>query len=378
MGMVETGIAARAGEVAAVAARCADEAERMRRPHPEAVEALVRAGFARYFVPARFGGDEAGFRELGQAVGLIGESCPATAWCASLAANLARIAAYLPEPGCREIWDQDQGPDAFVVGSLAPTGRGAPASGGWRVSGSWPYISAVDYSDWALVCAVVPDGSGAVPKVFAVPRAHYRVVESWSSTGMRATGSHTLVLEDVFVPEDRAFERADLLAGRPASSTASCHTVPLEAANGLSFVTPVLGAARGMLALWSTQISKKLDGVRPAGPGPSKAGYAAAFARSSTEIDAAGLLLARAAEVADLGDGGTPQTTTRNLRDCSVAVDLLLTAANRLFRTAGTSGQSTDSVLQRLWRDVNSASTHVAVQFESAANSYAEHWLWTS
>ncbi|MFJ3822073.1 acyl-CoA dehydrogenase family protein [Streptomyces nodosus] len=372
-------VAAGAKDVAAVAERFTAEGESRRRLHPEVVRAVLREGFARHFVPVECGGAAATFAKLTPAVATVGEACAAAAWCASLAANLARMAGYLPAEGYREVWAD--GPDALVVGSLAPVGRARPVPGGWELSGQWPYISAVDFSDWALLCAMVP-GSGDRPraKCFAVPRAAYSVLDTWNSVGMRATGSNHLVVDAVFVPEARTFDRADLLAGRPVDSAAACHTVPLEAANGLSFTAPVLGAARGALAAWSGHVGGKVraNASRPNAPGPGRTWYALALARSSAEIDAAGLLVDRVAAVADLGAAGTAHTTTRNLRDCAVAVDTLVGAVDRLYRTAGTTGQAAGGVLERSWRDVNSASSHVALQFEPAALAYAGQRLWES
>lgn len=246
------------------------------------------------------------------------------------------------------------------------------------MSGRWPYISAVAYADWLLLCATLPDGAG--PRVFAVPRDEVEVVESWESVGMRATGSHTVVASDVFVPERRAFARADLLTGRPTASTAPCHTVPLEAANGLSFAGPLLGAAEGALAQWSAYAVVKARSVllRPQAPGPSREALAGVLAHSAGETDAARLLLERCAQVADLGAEVTPEQTRRNLRDTALSVRMLASAVNRLAANGGTTGYGESAPLQRYWRDVNTSATHVALQFESAALAYAEGRLWTT
>ncbi|MCX4557567.1 hydrolase [Streptomyces phaeochromogenes] len=363
-------------ELAQQAAESARGAEEARKLDPDVVKLLVEAGFARHFVPRECGGAEGTFAELTEAVARVGAACPATAWCASLAANLGRMAAYLPAEGYREVWAQ--GPDALVVGSLSPFGKAVPATGGWTLSGRWPYISAVAYADWLLLCGTLPDGAG--PRVFAVPRDEVEVVESWESVGMRATGSHTVVASDVFVPERRAFARADLLTGRPTASTAACHTVPLEAANGLSFAGPLLGAAEGALAQWSAYAVVKARSVllRPQAPGPSREALAGVLAHSAGETDAARLLLERCAQVADLGAEVTPEQTRRNLRDTALSVRMLASAVNRLAANGGTTGYGESAPLQRYWRDVNTSATHVALQFESAALAYAEGRLWTT
>jgi two-component flavin-dependent monooxygenase/oxygenase LndZ5 len=372
---MRTSLLSAADDITVAAAQFAGDAETQRRLNPDVAKALLSAGFARHFVPVSCGGNAATFKELSLAVSTIGEACAATAWCASLVANLSRMAAFLPAEGYREIWAD--GPDALVVGSLIPLGKTEPVAGGWRLSGQWPYISAADYSDWALVCGVVAtDGQPAV-KMFAIPRAAYSIMDTWFNVGMRATGSNTLVVEDCFVPAARSYNRDDLFAGRAIDSTAACHSVPLQAANGLSFATPTLGAARGALNSWLAYITKKIRtaSTQSGMPGVNRALYDTTLARCAGEIDAAQLLLDRAAVIADQGAAVTPLQTTRNLRDCSLAVDLLVTAINRLFRTAGTTGLSMINPVQRFWRDVNSAASHVALQFEPAASAYASQLI---
>lgn len=368
-----------AADVAAIAARCVAESEQRRQLKPEVMEAVLKAGFARHFVPTSCGGSAGTFAELTRAVVAIGEVCASTAWCASLTASMSRMVAFLPEEGYREIWADS--PDTLVVGSVTPLGKAVPVDGGWRLSGTWPYISAVEYSDWALLCGVVQDGDRQESKMFAVPRSAYEIRDTWFNVGMQATGSNTVVVEDYFVPTSRAFNREDLFAGRTVDTelSAPCFSAPLLAVNGLSFVVPALGAARGALKQFTEYIANKIRTARPLPGVPGVAGnrttYEMTVARSAAELDAAQLLLERAADVADQGGAVTPLEVSRNLRDCSVSIDLIVTAVDRMFRAAGTTGQSSTGSLQRFWRDVTSISTHMAIQFEPAARAYTEQLL---
>ncbi|WP_306364982.1 acyl-CoA dehydrogenase family protein [Nocardia sp. CC227C] len=357
-------------EVAALVGPYAAEAEQTRRLHPDAFKALVEAGFMRHFAPTDCGGAAGTFGELTAAVTTVGEVCTSTAWCASLSASMSRMAAaFLPPDGYREIWAA--GPDTVIVGSVTPLGRAAAEGDGWRLSGRWPYISAVDFSDWALLCAQTDDGDS---KLFAIPRADFRYEDTWHSVGMQGTGSNTVIAKDVFVPALRTFDRADLFAGRSHDGEAPCHAVPLEAVNGLSFVVPALGAAQGAVKAFETYIGRKISSTPslPGVPGVqgNQASYEMALARSASELDAAKLLLHRATATADRGADISPLEAARNLRDCSFAADLLVSTVNRVVRAAGTTGQTTDGVIQRFWRDVTSISTHMAVQFEPAARTY--------
>ncbi|MDT0269255.1 hydrolase [Streptomyces sp. DSM 44915] len=372
----ETGLVARSAELAELAHSRAQAAEEQRRLTPDVVELMLETGFARHFVPAAQGGVAGTFEEFNEAVAVVAEGCPATAWCASVASSLARMAAFLPNEGREEVWAK--GGDTFVVGSLSPVGKATPAPGGWRVNGSWAYISGVDHCDWAVVCAVLPgddaERQGPPPaRLFALPRADFTVQDTWHGSGMRATGSNTLVVADQFVPEARSVDRLRLFEGRPLDSTADCHTVPIQAVNGLSCAPAALGAGRAALRLWTESTAQRLarGGGRPGVPGPARGTYDAVLTRAAGELDAAALLLERAARLADGGSRVTERDVARNMRDYALATELVTAAVNRMFATAGTSGHTTGNPLQRLWSDVNSIATHIALAFDPAATLFA-------
>ncbi|MEV7009987.1 hydrolase [Streptosporangium sp. NPDC051022] len=404
-----------AGALAAVAGRYAERADADGVLAPEVVAAVAATGFARHFVPVRHGGAASGFGSLLEAVALVGEQCASTAWCAALAAGSARLGAYLPERGQAELWND--GPDTLVAAGLIPSGRAVRRAGGWWLTGEWTYTSGADFSDWVLLCApVTPDGTGAAdggaaPRqagFFALPRADYQVRRTWRSLGMRATASDTVVVTGAAVPDHRSVSRERIYRGEAAGSAARCHAVPLRVVSGLLFAAPALGAAAGAVDAWRARLSGE-------SPGGERARLA--LARSAGEVDAARLLLRRAAEVGDRGPaagadarsaaGSTgpdavPDTAldtaletvldtasdtaldvaldaaldaVRNPRDCALAVELLLTATDRLFRASGTRAQAPGDRVQRAWRDVSCVASHVALRFESAGLQYADHLL---
>ncbi|MQY36696.1 Flavin-dependent monooxygenase, oxygenase subunit HsaA [Streptomyces sp. RB17] len=358
--------------LAELAAVHAAKAELDRRLSPETYEAIRGAGFARHFVPARWGGSEGTFSACVRDVAAVAEGDPSAAWCASIAATIGRMAGFLPEEAQRVVWGE--GPDAFLVGALLPAGTAEPVAGGWLLSGRWPYMSGVHFSDHAMLCCPVPlAGGGNEVRFLLVPRAAYTVEESWFMTGMRATGSDTLVLEPTFVPVEHSVARHDVISGRSSGSSPACHAVPLRAVSGLSFAAPVLGAARGALAQWTARVARK----RAAAPstnrllGVSEAATDAVLARTAGQLDAAQLLLERAASEADRGTL-TPLAAARAHRDQTLAADIAVTAVNELFRNAGTSGASETGSLARFWRDANTGAAHAVLQFEPAARAYAE------
>lgn len=340
----------------------AAEADESRRLHPETVSALTEAGFPRHFVPAAWGGHEGTFTELLLRTAELAEQCASTAWCAGLWAAHGRFAAYLPPEGRRDLWATS--PDVRISAAVVPpSGAAVPTPDGWLLQGEWRCVSGVTDADWLLLAVPEPEGEpGTGPLVLAVPAEAATVLDTWNSTGLRGTGSHSVKVAPLEVPRHRAFPLTEMLRGTPGPGRARCHTVPAHLGGPVILAAPALGAARLALRAWTARAAERLGG-----PGSSAREV---LARSSAEIDAAGLLLERAAHRADTEQGAL--AVAENRRDVAFVVDLLVTAVERLFRSGGAQAHDAAGELQRCWRDVHTSAAHGALRLEAAAHEYAE------
>ncbi|MGW5679851.1 acyl-CoA dehydrogenase family protein, partial [Streptomyces sp. NPDC003860] len=109
---------------------------------------------------------------------------------------------------------------------------------------------------------------------------------------------------------------------------------------------------------------------------PASAGSARdtdlALAQSAGQIDAAGLLLNRAATTADQHRHELDRELTARCRlDYATAADLLTEAAHRVYREAGVHATSRGGPIPRLWRDARTAALHPALHLQPAARAYA-------
>ncbi|WP_435057884.1 acyl-CoA dehydrogenase family protein [Streptomyces sp. bgisy060] len=355
------------GHLHVAAARHAEEAERTGRLHPEVVGAMTGAGLARHFVPRGWGGTAGGFAELLGTVAGVGSACASTGWCAVLLAAHGRLAAHLPVEGQRDLWGDS--PDVRIAAAIVPpAGRLAPVPGGWTLSGEWAFASGVEDADWVLLASLDHSGDGAPAyRVLAVPRAQVAIHRTWDAVGLRATGSHSVAVDGVFVPEHRTFLREALVTGVAEADAAPCHRVPYQLVAALLFAAPALGAARGALDAWTLLVGlRRLPDGRPLTDDPT---VQQALARCSAEIDAARLLLESAARRAD-APGPGPADAALNQRDAAAAVGLLVGAVERLMRTGGARGLVTGG-LERAWRDIHAIAAHAALQPAPAAAAYA-------
>ncbi|WP_252183592.1 acyl-CoA dehydrogenase family protein [Rossellomorea vietnamensis] len=97
--------------------------------------------------------------------------------------------------------------NAVIAGSGAPTGTAVKCEGGYRVTGQWKYCSGAEFATTFTANAMIEDGAGEEPAMrsFAFTEKQVEILRDWNAFGLKATGSHSIKVENVFVPEERTF-----------------------------------------------------------------------------------------------------------------------------------------------------------------------------
>lgn len=208
--------------VPAIAAR-SDEIEQGRRLPPDLVAQLRDAGCFRMLVPRRHGGDEAGLadhmavvRELARADGAVG-------WTVMIGSSAPVILGGLPPTTLDAVYAA--GPDVVLAGTFNPSGVATSVDGGFRASGRWSFATGCQHADWFIAHCVVDDGRMPPLRMMVLPAADVEILDTWSVSGRRGTGSHDFTVADAFIPAERTFsvfEEGGLdgpLGGSPSCAT---------------------------------------------------------------------------------------------------------------------------------------------------------------
>ncbi|MYT74259.1 MULTISPECIES: acyl-CoA dehydrogenase family protein, partial [unclassified Streptomyces] len=235
------------------------------------------------------------------------------------------------------------------------------------VTGTWRPVSAVTHAQWVLLAAPEESTAGTPVRVFAVPADRITVEESWNAVGLRATAGHTVHAHDVHVPEHLTFPLGELLAGAAAPGRSRSHAVPAQLAGGLMFAATAQGAARRAVRLWTDWAATPSPGTgraRTASPA-----VATTLATASARVDAAGLLLERAARRADT-DPVSDVLVATNQRDAAVAAQMLADVAAELMR-GGSHVLDANGELHRMCRDVHTVAAHAVLRVEAAATAFS-------
>ncbi|WP_067931826.1 acyl-CoA dehydrogenase family protein [Alicyclobacillus kakegawensis] len=188
-------------------------------PH-ENIEALRDAGYVAWTTPKEFGGLEISLYEMllhqEQVARGDGSTALAIGWHVGMMLSLRTTRAF-PEPlfaeVCRSVVERgaliNSCASEPATGSPSRGGRpqttATPVAGGYRITGRKTFSTLSPALDWVLITAGIA-GSEDVGE-FLVTGKDIQIIETWNTMGMRATGSHDIVLKDVFVPEERLISR---------------------------------------------------------------------------------------------------------------------------------------------------------------------------
>jgi alkylation response protein AidB-like acyl-CoA dehydrogenase len=185
------------------------DAERERRL-PDAVADAMRArGLYRLWRPRTFGGLEVDPIATFQVLEEVSRIDSAAGWNLQLASAVDAFGAWFPDDGAREIFGQ---PDTTFAAGFFPPRRAVSVDGGYRVTGQTPFASGAHQARWFMGLAQIHDGDaprlaadGTPVTLMTMCPAHEAViVDTWRTLGMRGTGSHDILMTDVFVPAHRA------------------------------------------------------------------------------------------------------------------------------------------------------------------------------
>jgi 3-hydroxy-9,10-secoandrosta-1,3,5(10)-triene-9,17-dione monooxygenase len=345
---------------AGIRARAA-AAEEVRTLPQESVDAFLAAGVTRILIPPLFGGYGLGLDTWFEAVREISKADASHGWCASLMIHHPHYLSQFPEDAQRTVWAQ--GLDVPIAASIHPVGHITAAEGGYRVSGEFPFASGVNHSPWAIVGGMVDTAGGREATFFLVPPKQFTINDTWFTTAMRATGSNTIVCDDVYVPANHTVALSDVREGRTRGG--KLHSRPIYRAPWvtyapLTFVTPILGAAQGAYETFRDW-TKTRHASRGGHAIAEVTGVQVRLARAAADLDAAELLLHRAVEVAQAPVPASLPLRARSMRDCSRATELCVGVIDTLIGMSGTAGFAETHPIQRAWRDIHFAAMHVAL-----------------
>jgi alkylation response protein AidB-like acyl-CoA dehydrogenase len=346
---------------AALARKLAPTTERERRLPEELLGELRASGLMRAGAPRTLGALQAPPAVTLACAERIAQGDASAGWCVSIAATSSLLTAYLSPSAAEEILGEEH---SVAAGVWAPRGTATAVGGGVRISGRWSFCSGISHSDWLFAGYILKDAQadsgGPVVRVAALPKADLEIPDSWHTSGLRGTGSHDAIAEDVFVPDDHTLS---LMEGGP-NVDAALYRFPAFGFFALSIAAAALGNARGaiedLIALAGAKTS--LGSSRKLAERPATQ---AAVAEGEAALRAARALYYQAIEEAwEAAQEPAPVAAAPRLGLRLAATHAVRTAARvtgAMYDLGGGTAIYEDSPLQRRFRDAHTATAHFQV-----------------
>lgn len=354
----------------------AQTAEDDRRVCDTVLQAINDAGLFRIAVPKRYGGYGANFRTCIDAVAEIGRADGGTGWTAGLINVCTWFATLFSDKAQDEVFGT--APDARACAVFTMPKRCERVSGGFRVSGEWAYASGSYFVHWCVLGVKVGERADGtpIPALALIPFSDLALKDTWQVTAMRATGSNTLVAEDIFVPDYRILTFDNLATENYASTRKD------EPNDRASFVPvaeimldgPIVGLARAAIDLTQEKAGSKFVAYTVFKEARQSAAHQIKLAEAACDADLAHLLVARAC--ADIDKAALYKERLANVTRARIRMDtghaakLARDAINRLLSVNGASSFALANPLQRIWRDCEMGSRHALVLPEVASLIY--------
>src|SRR5215217_5527493 len=179
-----------------------EEAETLGRLPEQTSRDFIDAGFYRILQPRRFGGYEFDLPTFSRVAINLARGCPSSGWAYTLTAGHAHLlAAFFSEQAQIEIAGDDG--DIRVPGRFRP-GKAVEVEGGYRVTGTFDYVSGCDSATHLTFGFSLEDdvsaGELSTDIIVLIDASEAEIIDNWDVLGLRGTGSKRCVVEDMFVP----------------------------------------------------------------------------------------------------------------------------------------------------------------------------------
>jgi alkylation response protein AidB-like acyl-CoA dehydrogenase len=199
-------------EWADVIANYAPVSEDMGELHPEILNLVYQQKWFNLYVPKVYGGEEKSLPEILRIEESLAKADGSLAWTVTLCSGAAWFSGFLDKGLATEIFAN---PKACFAGSGAVGGTAIRTANGYLINGFWKYASGALHATIFTANCILKDINGnslsddagkEIIKSFILKKEEVHIISEWSYFGLVATGSHAFEVKDLEIPENRAFE----------------------------------------------------------------------------------------------------------------------------------------------------------------------------
>lgn len=341
--------------------------EEMGELHPVLLKLAYDHHWFKLFVPEVYGGPGLMLPEILRLEEALSAADGSLGWTVTLCSGAGWFAGFL-DPELAEAVFADH--KVCFAGSGAVSGTAVQHENGYLINGSWNYASGALHATIFTANCVLKNSNGenvldekGNPQVksFILKKGEVEVLSGWSYFGLVATGSHSFKVKDVVVPLNRTFEiNKDIKVKTPGFD------YPFLQLAETTLAVNSLGMAQHFISLTKDSFTKRSGQKRYTDA--QKAFFEKELIRCETEVKKVreefyhvfdqswDQLINNGVIAAELLS--TVSAISRKLAHCSRRT------ADDLFPYCGLEAAKKETEINRVWRDLHTASQHSLLTFE--------------
>lgn len=340
----------------------AAEAEALGQLHPDQLELIYQQKWFKALVPLEYDGLELSLPDLVKLQESISWADGSFGWVFTLCCGAGWFAGFI---------DKDIAPSIFnartvcLAGSGATTGAALETPNGYIINGEWNYASGAHHATHFTANCIIKTGSGTVltedgtPLIlpFIVERKDVELLSTWKYIGMVATGSHSFKIGNLHVVKECCFkiDPGFTTIDKPlykypfrqlAEATLAANLIGM-AIHFVDLAEEIIGQRTGLGKYTEVQkdfLSGKLNFIKEEIARFRKQFYDAVI--NSWEY---------------CGDVTLKRVSTASRSLAKVARE----SVDMLYPYCGLMAASPVTEINRVWRDLHTASQHTLLTFES-------------
>lgn len=319
---------------------------------PEQLAIIYDRRWFKLFVPRRLGGLELSLPEAVRLEEELAWIDGSLGWTVTLCAGanlfVGYVGQFVDHPVAEAVFADTA---ACLGGSGQATGKAVVQDGGYRVSGRWRYATGAPHlTHFTANCVLEKDGKEVLDSTgkpvihsFFFPRSDVQIIEDWNAFGLKATASHSFAVEQLWADPSQAF----LIVPSNAVLHHPIYQYPFLQFAEVTLAANTLGMARHFLecaAALGTPGLQNLTGASQSKLTEARESFYHVLDGSWNELLRGGELSSETLE--------TISTWSRTL------VNVSREQVVALYPYVGMVGADTSSEINRVWRDIFTASQH--------------------
>ncbi|WP_403022783.1 zinc-binding dehydrogenase [Salinibacterium sp. GXW1014] len=345
----------------------AQEAEALRYQPPQTIK---DAEFLMdMLTPKVWGGHGLGSRALAEVSRVLAHGDTSAAWALGFLIEHSWMAAHLPLKAQEEIFKDT----TFVLASapLTPAGKAEKVDGGFRLTGTFKYASGLWNSTHTFASSMVTLDGVMTAMTFFVPldQPGVTVNDDWFMSGMAATGSASVSMDEVFVPEHFGIPLEEMLSIEKHPGTVHAEKFlryPPYASLGMMITGIALGSAEAVVDIVKQRLgtTRAFGGATRQDLPQSRMRFATAWEKLRMAQLLYYKILDDSIEKCDALEAWTQQEIGQIELDQTTIVHAAQEIIGLLCDGMGSSPYQTKDPLQRYRRDIDVIANHAFMDWD--------------